>query len=222
MSKCYQRETKAERIIQRGLEDPSLPENSYPLWESHEDCVGSTSVHLGEGTKTTMKMEPHILVSSPILWNAEGWKQERWEHFFSFKQDEMSFWIQGNLENEPSCRIIIGHKELFPGSIHGFLWADHDQVCSLLLLLFSGDFCESAGKFGRDCMRFGVTYLLNEKRNIYESYHCKEKDKEFKAKAETSLPTVVHNTLVETIRVVGLLSWESTLTDYVKLSDGHE
>lgn len=55
-------------------------------------------------------------------------------------------------------------------------------------------------------MRFGVRYLLNEKGSIYESYHCKEKDKEFKAKAETSLPTVVHNALAETIHVVGLLS----------------
>lgn len=74
------------------------------------------------------------------------------------------------------------------------------------MLLFSRDFHESAGKLSRDCMRFGVRYLLNEKGSIYESYHCKEKDKEFKAKAETSLPTVVHNALAETIHVVGLLS----------------
>lgn len=102
------------------------------------------------------------------------------------------------------------------------LWADHDEVCSMLVLLFSRDFHESAGKLSRDCMRFGVRYLLNEKGSIYESYHCKEKDKEFKAKAETSLPTVVHNALAETIHVVGLLSWESTLTDSVKLSDEPE
>lgn len=71
----------------------------------------------------------------------------------------MSLWIQGsNLKMNHRAGLSLVTKSSFWIHTQISVWADHNQVCSMLVLLFSRDFHESAGKLGRDCMRFGVRY----------------------------------------------------------------
>lgn len=51
---------------------------------------------------------------------------------------------------------------------------------------------------------FGARFLRNEKRNVYENYQRKEKDKESEVKVWTDLPTV-RDALAETIDVISRL-----------------